>query len=63
MRDHTSGDDVRNRVYEHRGYRVVEDCSIEVGEGERLDYWEAVRDLAGESCHGPAPETGYRLRC
>ena len=33
------------RFYERRGYRLLESCSIEVGEGERLDYWAAEKDL------------------
>ena len=35
--------------YERRGYRVIESRSIDVGEGEVLDYWRAVKRLAGES--------------
>ena len=37
------------RFYERRGYSVVEECSIDVGEGQRLDYWEAQKPLGGES--------------
>jgi putative acetyltransferase len=38
------------RFYESRGYRMLEPCSIDVGEGERLDYWKAEKSLgAGES--------------
>jgi len=29
------------RFYERIGYEIVEDCSIDVGEGQRLEYWEA----------------------
>jgi GNAT superfamily N-acetyltransferase len=35
--------------YEHRGYRVVDERALDVGEGEVLTYWRAVRVLAGES--------------
>ena len=35
--------------YEQRGYRVIEACSIDVGEEQRLEYWQAVKDLAGGS--------------
>jgi len=35
--------------YERRGYRMLESRSIDVGEGETLDYWRAVKRLAGES--------------
>jgi hypothetical protein len=35
--------------YERRGYRMLEDRSIDVGEGETLDYWRAAKRLAGES--------------
>jgi ribosomal protein S18 acetylase RimI-like enzyme len=36
--------------YESRGYRLLESCSIDVGEGERLDYWTAEKWLgSGES--------------
>ena len=35
--------------YERRGYRMVERRSLDVGEGERLDYWEAVKEIIGES--------------
>jgi GNAT superfamily N-acetyltransferase len=31
--------------YERRGYVVVKDCSIDVGEGQRLLYWEAEKSL------------------
>jgi GNAT superfamily N-acetyltransferase len=37
------------RFYERRGYRVIESRSIDVGEGETLDYWRAVKRLPGES--------------
>jgi len=36
--------------YESRGYHLLGDRSIDVGEGERLDYWTAEKSLgAGES--------------
>jgi len=35
--------------YEGRGYHIIEDCSIDVGEGQLLEYWEAEKPLAGES--------------
>ena len=39
--------------YESRGYRLVESCSIDVGEGERLDYWKAEKWLgSGRSQRG-----------
>jgi putative acetyltransferase len=31
--------------YERRGYRLLESCSIDVGGGERLDYWTAEKNL------------------
>ena len=31
--------------YESLGYRVVEEISIDVGEGQRLDFWKAVKQL------------------
>ncbi|MGB4441754.1 MAG: hypothetical protein WBJ62_05965 [Coriobacteriia bacterium] len=31
--------------YERRGYRILEACSIDVDEGERLDYWAAEKQL------------------
>lgn len=39
------------RFYESRGYRVLETCSIDVGGGQRLDYWQAEKRLDGR----PAP--------
>lgn len=33
------------RFYESLGYKIVEDRSIDVGEGQRLDYWEAKKTL------------------
>lgn len=39
--------------YEHRGYRIAEACSIDVGDGQRLDYWEATKVLAD----GAEPKT------
>jgi GNAT superfamily N-acetyltransferase len=35
--------------YERRGYQVVEERSLDVGEGEYLDYWDAEKSLVGES--------------
>jgi GNAT superfamily N-acetyltransferase len=36
--------------YESRGYRLLESCSIDVGEGECLHYWTAEKPLGtGES--------------
>jgi GNAT superfamily N-acetyltransferase len=32
------------RFYESLGYKVVEEKSIDVGEGQRLDFWKAVND-------------------
>ena len=32
--------------YERRGYRVIGQCSDDVGEGQRLDYWDAEKSLA-----------------
>ena len=32
-------------AYESFGYEIVEDRSIDVGEGHRLDYWEAKKIL------------------
>jgi putative acetyltransferase len=33
--------------YERRGFRIVEARSIDVGEGEQLDYWAAEKSLEG----------------
>jgi N-acetylglutamate synthase-like GNAT family acetyltransferase len=33
------------RFYERLGYEVVEEKSIDVGEGQRLDFWKAVKRL------------------
>jgi GNAT superfamily N-acetyltransferase len=33
--------------YESRGYTHLESCSIDVGVGERLDYWTAEKSLGG----------------
>lgn len=33
------------RFYESLGYKIVEDRSVDVGEGQRLDYWEAKKTL------------------
>ena len=35
--------------YEHRDYHMLEARSVDVGEGERLDYWMARKCLRGES--------------
>jgi hypothetical protein len=35
------------RFYENLGYELVEACSIDVGEGQRLDFWKARKMLAG----------------
>jgi GNAT superfamily N-acetyltransferase len=35
--------------YVRRGYRVLQSRSIDVGEGETLEYWRAVKRLAGDS--------------
>ena len=35
--------------YEHRGYRGLEERTIDVGDGQRLDYWEASWPLTAES--------------
>ena len=35
--------------YEHRGYSMLEARSVDVGAGERLDYWLARKCLRGES--------------
>ncbi len=35
------------RFYENRGYELLEECSIDVGEGQRLDFWKAAKKLAG----------------
>jgi len=37
--------------YESRGYRLLESCSIDVGEGERLDYWTAEKWLGTFGSH------------
>lgn len=31
--------------YEGLGYEMIEECSIDVGEGERLDFWKARKSL------------------
>lgn len=33
------------RFYESLGYEIIEDRTIDVGEGQRLDYWEAKKTL------------------
>jgi GNAT superfamily N-acetyltransferase len=38
------------RFYEILGYEIIEERAIDVGEGQRLDYWEAKKTLVrGES--------------
>jgi hypothetical protein len=34
------------RFYEALGYEIVEERSIDVGEGQRLDFWQAHKALA-----------------
>jgi GNAT superfamily N-acetyltransferase len=33
--------------YESLGYEIIKDCTIDVGEGQRLDYWKAKKTLTG----------------
>ena len=33
------------RFYESLGYKIVEDRTIDVGDGQQLDYWEAKKTL------------------
>jgi hypothetical protein len=33
------------RFYESLGYKVTEERSRDVGEGQRLDFWKAVKEL------------------
>ena len=35
------------RFYESLGYKIIEYRTIDVGEGQRLDYWEAKKALVG----------------
>ena len=35
--------------YEGLGYRMLEECTTDVGEGESLNYWKARKDLGNES--------------
>jgi GNAT superfamily N-acetyltransferase len=42
--------------YERRGYRMVDECSLDVGEGQRLDYWQAVKHLGGGSEQALQPD-------
>ena len=35
--------------YLRLGYRLIEECSLDVGEGERLRFWKARRSLRAES--------------
>lgn len=32
--------------YEGLGYSITEDCSLDVGEGQQLKYWTAVKELS-----------------
>jgi len=34
--------------YEHLGYNISEECSIDVGEGQHLDFWKASKPLIEE---------------
>ena len=43
------------RFYEHLGYQMTGRRSLDVGRGDRLDYWTACKALAGE-------ESGDELR-
>lgn len=36
---------VSKGFYEKRGYKITRAASIDVGEGQKLDYWEAEKDL------------------
>lgn len=38
--------------HESRGYRLLQSCSIDVGEGERLDYWTAEKWLGTGEAEG-----------
>lgn len=40
--------------YESLGYEMLEECSIEVGEGQRLDFWRARKPLRSQE---PLPKT------
>jgi len=42
--------------YESRGYRLLESCSIDVGEGERLDYWTAEKRLDSDEAREALPK-------
>jgi N-acetylglutamate synthase-like GNAT family acetyltransferase len=33
------------RFYESLGYKIVQEISVDVGEGQRLDFWKAVKQL------------------
>ena len=33
------------RFYGNLGYEIIKSCSIDVGEGQQLDYWEAKKKL------------------
>jgi N-acetylglutamate synthase-like GNAT family acetyltransferase len=40
------------RFYESLGYEIFEDRTIDVGEGQRLDYWEAKKTLTLQKSEG-----------
>ena len=45
--------------YESLGYEIVRDVSLDVGEGQHLDYWEARKILApNQSFHGSTQKSG-----
>ena len=33
------------KFYDSLGYKITEEKSIDVGEGQRLDFWKAVKEL------------------
>ena len=37
------------RFYEHLGYNISEECSIDVGEGQHLNFWKASKPLMKRS--------------
>ena len=41
------------KFYEALGYEIVSDCSVDVGEGQYLDYWEARRSIASNKLLQP----------
>jgi len=47
------------KFYEALGYDIVQDCSIDVGEGQHLDYWEGRKVIAPNKSSQPiVQETG-----